>query len=306
MAGGPYRRDNMHNQQAIGIDLGGTRVKGVVVDTTGQILHQQYTNIENNNWKQAIETTVAKLRVFVTGSPLIGISAPGIPSAQNNCIQFMPGRLQGLEGMIWSDVFGTPTWVANDAIAAMAAEAKFGTATGVQHAIMLTLGTGVGGAILIDGKIYTGAFQKGGHLGHISLDHAGEQDITGTPGSLEDAVGNCTIAKRSEGRYQYTHELLEDVVKGDQRADAIWDLSVRKLAIGIASLTNVLSPELVILGGGITEAGALLFDRLAAYMAQYEWRAGGHSTRIVKAMYGDMAGAIGAAGFAMMKQDIRN
>jgi glucokinase len=296
----------MHNQQAIGIDLGGTRVKGVVVDATGQILHQQYTNIENNNWKQAIETTVAKLRVFVTGSPLIGISAPGIPSAQNNCIQFMPGRLQGLEGMIWSDVFGTPTWVANDAIAAMAAEARFGTAIGVQHAIMLTLGTGVGGAILIDGKIYTGAFQKGGHLGHISLDHAGEQDITGTPGSLEDAIGNCTIAKRSEGRYQYTHELLEDVRKGDQAAMAIWDLSVKKLAIGIASLTNVLSPELVILGGGITEAGELLFEPLMQYMEQYEWRAGGHQARIVKATHGDMAGAIGAAGFAMMKQDIRN
>jgi glucokinase len=218
----------------------------------------------------------------------------------------MPGRLQGLEGMIWSDVFGTPTWVANDAIAAMAAEARFGTAKGIQHAIMLTLGTGVGGAILIDGKIYTGAFQKGGHLGHITLDHTGEQDITGIPGSLEDAIGNCTIAKRSEGRYQYTHELLEDVRNGDAAATAIWDLSIKKLAIGIASLTNVLSPELVILGGGITEAGQLLFDPLEQYMGQYEWRAGGHKTTIVKAIYGDMAGAIGAAGFAMMKQDISN
>lgn len=296
----------MHNSQAIGIDLGGTRVKGVVVDTSGTILHQQYTLIENDNWKQAIETTVAKLRVSVTGSPLIGISAPGIPSAQNHCIAFMPGRLQGLEGLVWSDVFGTPTWVANDAIAALAAEARFGTARSVKHAIMLTLGTGVGGAILIDGTIYTGAFQKGGHLGHITLDHSGEPDITGTPGSLEDAIGNCTISKRSEGKYQYTHELLEDVVSGDQHADAIWDLSVRKLAIGMASLTNVLSPELIILGGGITEAGALLFDRLAQYMAQYEWRAGGQSTRIVKAMFGDMAGAIGAAGFAMMKQNTIN
>lgn len=296
----------MLNQQAIGIDLGGTRVKGVVVDTAGTILHQEYTLIENGQWKQAIETTVSKLRLSVAGSPLIGISAPGIPSAKNDCIQFMPGRLQGLEGLIWSDVFGTPTWVANDAIAAMAAEARFGTAIGVQHAIMLTLGTGVGGAILIDGKIYTGAFQKGGHLGHITLDHRGEQDITGTPGSLEDAIGNCTIAQRSGGKYQYTHELLEDVRKEDPHAEAIWDLSVKKLAIGIASLTNVLSPELVILGGGITEAGALLFDRLEQYMCTYEWRAGGHKTRIVKAMYGDMAGAIGAAGFAMMKQDTQH
>lgn len=296
----------MYNQQAIGIDLGGTRVKGVVVDADGKVLQQQVNHIENDNWKQAIEKTVGHLRLSVTGSPLIGISAPGIPSEQNNCIQFMPGRLQGLEGTIWTDVFGTPTWVANDAIAAMAAEARFGIAKGIQHVIMLTLGTGVGGAILINGNIYTGAFQKGGHLGHISLDHAGEQDITGIPGSLEDAIGNCTIAKRSEGRYQYTHELLEDVRKGDKAAAEIWDLSVKKLAIGIASLTNVLSPQMVILGGGVTEAGTLLFDPLEKYMERYEWRAGGNKTKIVKAIYGDMAGAIGAAGFAMMKQDIRH
>lgn len=294
----------MLDQTAIGIDLGGTRVKGVTVNAQGDVLQHHYTNIIADQWKQAIHDTVDALRKNISGAHLIGISAPGIPSERNDCISYMPERLQGLEGLVWSEVFHTPTWVANDAIAAMAAEAKFGSAKGYKHAIMLTLGTGVGGAILIDGKIYNGAFQKAGHLGHITTDYNGKQDITGMPGSLEDAIGNCTIRERSNGKYNYTHELLEDVRNDDTHAKEIWLLSVRKLAVGIASLTNVLSPQRVILGGGITEAGELLFEPLEEYMQLYEWRAGGNRTEIVKAAYGDMAGAIGAAGFAMMKNEI--
>jgi glucokinase len=168
----------------------------------------------------------------------------------------------------------------------------------------MTLGTGVGGAILINGQLYQGAFQKAGHAGHISVDHEGDQDITGIPGSLEDAIGNCTIKKRSLGKYDFTHELLEDVKKGDHFAQWLWLSSVRKLSIAIASITNILSPEIIILGGGITEAGSLLFDPLQQFLSLYEWRAGGHKTTLVKAEFGDLSGAIGAAGFAMMQQEL--
>jgi glucokinase len=296
----------MNNLNAIGIDLGGTRVKGVVVDTEGVIFSQYYHSIVDNNWKQGILDTVKALESKSPGDHLIGISAPGIPSAENDRIDFMPGRLQGLEGFVWSELLHRPAHVVNDAVAAMAGEAKFGSAKGISHAIMLTLGTGVGGAILIDGKIYNGAFQKAGHMGHISVNYAGDPDITGMPGSLEDAIGNCTIAQRSSGKYQYTHELLEDVQKGDVFANQIWQLSIQKLAIGIASLTNVLSPERVILGGGITEAADLLFVPLEEYLSRYEWRAGGRRAELVRASFGDMAGALGAAGFAMMKNEIRS
>ncbi len=85
---------------------------------------------------------------------------------------------------------------------------------------------------------------------------------------------------------------------GDEDAKEVWLKSVRQLAIGLASVANILSPEMIILGGGITEAGPDLFDPLNEYMNQYEWRPGGNKTEIVKAIYGDMAGAIGAACFA--------
>ena len=169
---------------------------------------------------------------------------------------------------------------------------------------MLTLGTGVGGAILVNRQIYQGNFQKAGHAGHMSVNHDGEQDITGMPGSLEDAIGNCTIQKRSLGRYNDTHELLYNFEKGDHFARWLWLDSVRKLSIGIASITNILSPEMIILGGGITEAGPNLFDPLNQFLSLYEWRAGGNKTQLVKAEFGDLSGAIGAASFAMMQQDL--
>jgi glucokinase len=164
---------------------------------------------------------------------------------------------------------------------------------------MLTLGTGVGGAILIDGKPYQGAFNKAGHLGHMVIDSDGPQDITGIPGSLEDAIGNCTIKARSLGRFSTTQQLIEAYKKGDIFATEVWLTSVKKLAIGLASLTNILSPEMIILGGGITEAGNDLFQPLGEFMAFMNGGPAGIKLKLSQHEYGDLAGAVGAACFAM-------
>lgn len=286
----------------IGIDLGGTRIKAVAIDETGNILHQHYQATNDGDdtiWKNAIAVAVREIQ-DKTGNTdtLIGISAPGLPNANNSAIAYMPGRLQGLENFIWTDFLKSETFVLNDAISAMMAEARFGAAKNKKNVVMLTLGTGVGGAILIDGTPYQGSFNKAGHIGHMVIDSEGEADCIGMPGSLEDAIGNCTILKRTSGKFSSTHELLEAFRKGDSFAAEIWLTSVKKLAIGIATLTNILSPEMIILGGGITEAGNDLFEPLEKHMSNYEWRAGGNQTEIVKAEYGDLAGAVGAACFA--------
>ncbi len=286
----------------IGIDLGGTRIKAVAIDEQGNILHQHYqpTNDGNDSiWKNAIVTAVREIQSKIESfDTLIGISAPGLPNANNSAIAYMPGRLQGLENFSWTEFLKTRTFVLNDAISAMMAEARFGAAKNKKNIVMLTLGTGVGGAILIDGKPYQGSFNKAGHIGHMVIDSEGDPDVIGMPGSLEDAIGNCSIVKRTSGKFTFTHELLEAFRKGDSFAAEIWLTSVKKLAIGIATLTNILSPEMIILGGGITEAGNDLFEPLEKYMSNYEWRIGGNQTEIVKAQYGDLAGAVGAACFA--------
>lgn len=289
----------------IGIDLGGTRIKGVLLDSQRNVLEQLYTPTNDDElagWRDAVLECVNSLQSKAGTQQLpVGISAPGLPNATNTSIAFMPGRLQGLENFDWSTFLKHPAFVLNDAVAALLAEARLGAAAGKMNVAMLTLGTGVGGAILVNGQPYQGAFNKAGHIGHMVIDDEGEPDVTGMPGSLEDAIGNVTIAKRSEGRFSSTHELLDACKNDDVFAKEVWLKSVRKLAIGLASVTNILSPETIVLGGGITEAGEALFHPLEEYMGLYEWRAGGNRVNIVKAHFGDMAGAIGAACFAMEK-----
>jgi glucokinase len=311
MAAGVLQKGNNRIQimkTAIGIDLGGTRIKAVVIDAAGNVLHELYQPTYDGDdkiWKNSIISAITELQNKVKNKPsVIGVSAPGLPNESNSAIAFMPGRLQGLESFDWSVFLQINTWVLNDAVAALMAEVRLGAARHKKNVVLLTLGTGVGGAIFIDGKPYQGNFQKAGHIGHITLNSDGNPDVTGMPGSLEDAIGNCTMQKRSSGKFQDTYELLEAYRKGDHFATWVWLTSVRNLAIGIASITNVLSPECIIVGGGITEAGSDLFEPLESFLSMCEWRAGNNKTIILKAQFGDMAGAIGAACFALTKDDL--
>jgi glucokinase len=297
---------NMKNNITIGIDLGGTRIKALAIDTNGNVLHENYQPTNDGDdkvWKNAIAAAVKELQnILQTEKINVGLSAPGLPNDDNTAIACMPGRMQGLENFNWKNFLHQPAYVLNDAVAAMMGEAKFGAARNRKNVVMLTLGTGVGGAILIDGKPYQGSFNKAGHIGHMVINDEGDPDVTGMPGSLEECIGNYTVEKRSKGKFTSTHEMLDAYKSGDAFAKEVWLKSVKHLAVGLASVTNILSPEVIVLGGGITQAGNDLFEPLNEYMNKFEWRPGGKGVEIVKAIYGDMAGAIGAACFAMSKQ----
>ncbi len=289
--------------KSIGIDIGGTRIKAVLIDKDGNILYHCYRPTDDNadmSWRQTVIDIAREIKTkFDEKELVLGISAPGLPNENNTAIAYMPGRMQGLENFNWQASLKIPACVLNDAVAAMVAEAWFGAARKKNNAVMVTLGTGVGGAILIDGKPYQGAFNKAGHIGHMVIDDEGDPDVTGMPGSLEECIGECTIVKRTGGKFSSTREMIDAMKNGDEYAKNTWLKSVRQLAIGLSSITNVLSPETIVLGGGITEAGPELFDPLNDYMAKYEWRTGGKKTEIVKAIFGDLAGAVGAAFYAM-------
>lgn len=286
---------------AIGIDLGGTRIKGVLLDTrTGVVIQQRITPTndgEKDAWQTGVAKTVRALQAATTEPILgVGLAAPGLPTADNTAINYMPGRLQGLEGFDWSAFLSQPVKVLNDAHAALLAEARHGVAKGAKHVLMLTLGTGVGGGLLLNGQLYQGFMQRAGHVGHITLNADSDQaGITNTPGSLEDAIGNTTVARRSYGRYQNTHELIDAYRQGEPLATLVWLTSIRRLAVAIASLTNAFSPERVVLGGGITQANDALFVPLQTFMDLFEWQPGGEKTMICKAHFAEWAGAIGAA-----------
>ena len=285
---------------AIGIDLGGTRIKGVALHNHEVISHVYEPTGEGEAFKQNMLKVLTHLKKQLSSDEVVvGISAPGIPNESNTAIAVMPGRLPGLEGFLWSDFFQTPAWVLNDAVCALVAEARMGVAKDYKNAVMLTLGTGVGGAILIDGKPYQGSFNKAGHWGHTTVDFDGVADVTNMPGSIEEAIGNVSVERRSMGQFKSTQDLLDALEEDDPFAHWVWLSSVQKLALTISSISNVLSPELVILGGGIAEVGEWLFTPLKRFMDIYEWKPGGQGVRVVKAKFSDLAGAIGAACFAL-------
>jgi glucokinase len=290
----------------IGLDLGGTNVKGLVIDSKGEVVKQHYIATQDTGdgtWRQNVREMVESLKTDLN-QPItaIGLSAPGLPNEQNSCISFMPNRLAGIENFVWSDFLGHNTYVLNDAHAALMAEAAFGVAKNKKNVILLTLGTGVGGGLLINGELYQGLGQMAGHLGHTCINaNDDEPNIVGMAGSLEYAVGNYSVKKRSFGHFESTWDLVEAHKKGNYWATHVWLDSVRKLSLAIASFVNALSPEMVVLAGGITLAEESLFEPLAQFMSIFEWRAGGKQTPIVQAHFGDMAGAMGAAGFALKK-----
>ena len=293
-------------KQAIGIDLGGTRVKAILVDENGKILIEKIvaTDDKDGQWKHSVKTVLNLISNDLDHKDfVVGLSAPGIPNQNNSCIQFMPERLLGIENFNWSDFLQAPVLVVNDAIAALSAEAIFGAAKNCQNAVMITIGTGVGGALLINGKIHQGAFQKAGHIGHMSVNENGDPDICGMPGSLEEAIGNYSIEKRSNGLFKSTADLIAAIEMNDENAQKIWLKSVRSLAIAIASIGNILSPEKIILGGGITKAGILLTNPLKEFLSSFEWKAGGNGMDIEIAQFGEQSGALGAAAFALSAKE---
>ena len=285
---------------AVGIDLGGTQIKGVVISEEGEILRREVraTNADGGEWPETIRALADEL-----GRELpAGLSAPGLAARDRRSIAFLPGRLHGLEGLDWTRFLGRDALVpvTNDAHASLLGEVWLGAARGLRDAILLTLGTGVGGAILSDGKLLRGHLGRAGHLGHISLDVHGPPSIVGTPGALECAIGNYNIRERTGGRFDTTHALIAAHRRGDEFAREVWLRSIRALACAIASFVNILDPEAVIIGGGIAQAGDALFEPLREELAKIEWRPAGHAARLIPAALGEWAGAIGAAREALL------
>ncbi|MDP6539769.1 MAG: ROK family protein [Planctomycetota bacterium] len=295
---------------AIGIDLGGTNIKAAAVDTAGSLLGARTVATEDRDdgtnparWSHALLGLIGDLERAGSGSAeAIGLAAPGLAAADRRSIAHMPGRLEGLEGLDWTHALQTPrpVTVLNDAHAALVGEAWTGAAAGLDHAVLFTLGTGVGGACLADGRLLEGAGGRAGHWGHLCLDPGGEPDITGMPGSLEDAVGECSLERRSEGRFRTTRELVTAAAAGDEGARAVWERSVRSLACAVASAINVLDPQAVILGGGAARAGAALFELLEAELDAIEWRPLDRRVPVLPAQLGPLAGAVGAARHATL------
>lgn len=288
---------------SIGIDIGGTTIKAVAVQTDGEMLRKvsRPTNDQQDSLADWVEHAREVIAEFEgeTGSPAmaVGLCAPGIADPNHRWISWLPQRLRGIEGFDWTKALEreTPVPVVNDAHSAMLGEIWVGSVAGKNNVVLLTLGTGVGGAILSDGKLLNGGIGRAGHFGHLCLDIDGPPSIAGMPGAVEVMIGNATVKDRSQGRFASTRELVAAYEAGNAEAANIWLRSVRALGCAVASIINIIDPEVVVLTGGITTAGNSLMSPLQEVLDEVEWRPGGHQVPVVFGVLDQWAGALGAA-----------
>jgi glucokinase len=286
-----------------GIDLGGTNLKAVAVAADGALLQRLTRPTADGtaspaDWVQQVRAALDEFS-RLRGEPpaAVGVAAPGLAASDGRSIAHLPGKLAGLVGLDWTRALASasPVPVLNDGHAALLGEAWVGAARGYRHVVLFTLGTGVGGGVLADGRLLRGAIGRAGHLGHLSLNPEGAPSIVGMPGAIETMIGDCTLATRSGGRFSRTEDLVAAHRAGDGDATRIWHQSLRALGCAIGSCINLFDPEIVVLGGGMVRAGDALFAPLAREMDRVEWRPGGHRVPVVPAALGEWAGAIGAA-----------
>src|SRR6185436_1798458 len=196
---------------SIGVDLGGTNIKIVVISNDGNMLEYLTCDTADaeGSWAGTIKYHLELIQKRRGSSPChIGLAAPGLAAKDGRSIAYMQGRLQGLQGFVWQDFLASssPVVVLNDAHAALLGEVWQGAAKGYRNVILLTLGTGVGGAVLIEGRLIKGEIGRAGHLGHTSVNSDGEPDIVRTPGSLEEMIGNYNLKQRSAGKFEATRQ----------------------------------------------------------------------------------------------------
>jgi glucokinase len=282
---------------ALGLDVGATRIKAVIVENDGTILDQIVLSTQQQGWTDQIADLINEVLPMCGPALEIGVCTPGLATRSGDAIWDCGGKIPGLQGLNWQKHFGweRPIPVMNDAQAALFGESWLGAATGRRNVALFTLGTGVGGAAMVDGKLLHGALGRAGHFGHISINPDPRQSVLNAPGSLEDAFGTMTLERRSNGKFQDMQDLIRAAHNGNVFAADILDRATADLARGIVSIINVLDPELILLGGGIAAAGETLLAAVRPKLDLWEWRPDGLKVELEIAGLGDWAGAFGAA-----------
>lgn len=312
----------------VGVDLGGTNiVVGAVPMEGGEVrgLHSQPTQAQRgakfvvDRMVEMVETTIANVLREEGGTREqfagVGIGSPGPLDRASGVVINTPNlgwRNFPLRDLI-SNALHLPATLDNDANCATYGEWWLGAGRGVDTLVGLTLGTGIGGGIVLNGEIYHGVSDAAGEIGHMTIDSTGRKCNCGNYGCLEAYASGPAIALRAvEGIEAGVDTILGDlvagklesitaatvydaVVKGDAYATEVMRDTARFLGTGIANIINILNPGMVVISGGVTRAGEHLFEPLRAEVRRRAFKSAEENCRIVAAEMPDRAGLVGAA-----------
>jgi glucokinase len=309
--------------RVIGIDAGGTKLLGGVVDGSLAVrerVHRFWRGGERDEVLDVMVQAVEEARAAAPEVTAVGFGIPSVVATATGTSEYsvhLP-----LEGVPFREVMaerlGLPVWVDNDANLALLAESRVGAARGARHAVMLTLGTGIGGGLLLDGRLYRGARGGGAELGHMVVDVDGPPCQGGCPnrGCLESLASGSAIGREGAaaaarspdsalGRAladerEITGGLVTEVAHdGDPAAVEVLAAVGRKLGAGLASLVNAFQPEVVVIGGGAVAAGELLLGPAREVVMETALPPLRREVRIVAAELAEEAGLVGAGILAL-------
>ena len=317
---------------AIGIDLGGTDIKGGLVSEDGSILQTYIKSTEAHLGGRKVVDRIGDLIQEILDSDAmkghqdqlqgIGIGSPGLVDQENGAIT-RPVNIPDWDYWInvrevFQERFGLFTWADNDANVGALGEALFGKGKGQKVVLVLTLGTGVGGGIVVNGEVYHGAKGFAGELGHIMVNPSGPVCGCGNEGCLETYASASAIAKYAQERIRVEHipSILKDMAKennGKVTSKMVYDAALKNdevametvaragkyLGIGIATFTVAFNPSIVCIGGGASKMGDLLLDYARAELPKRVFFHSHFPTPITQAALGNEAGLVGAAGLAL-------
>ena len=311
---------------AIGVDVGGTKVLGGVVDENGKVLARARRDTPRQggaDLTQAIADVAAELRAGFE-IVAVGISAAGFVSSDRKTMLATP-NIAGWNGVNLDAALGTliglPLVIENDANAAAWGEARFGAGVDENHLVLLTIGTGIGGGVVLDGQLYRGAFGIAAEFGHMRVVPEGHLCGCGARGCFEQyASGNALLRHAREaisGSPEMARNLLsrgdgtvagltgkhitQAAREGDAVALAAFNTTAQWLGAGIASLAVILDPACVIIGGGVIDAGEILLTPTRVAVERYMPFSEKHpSPKIIAAQLGNEAGLVGVADLARL------
>ncbi|MFA5918677.1 MAG: ROK family glucokinase [Candidatus Nanopelagicaceae bacterium] len=310
---------------SIGIDVGGTKVLGGVVDESGNVLAHARRDTPRQGGAEltrAIADVALELLREFAGVESVGISAAGFVSSDRKTILATP-NIAGWNGVNLdaelSSLIGLPLVIENDANAAAWGEARFGAGVDEDHIMMLTIGTGIGGGLVVHGELYRGAFGIAAEFGHVRVVPEGLLCGCGARGCFEQYASGNALLRHAREAISASAELARNLLslgdgtvagltgqhiteaarRGDAVALAAFNTTAQWLGAGIASLSVVLDPACVIIGGGVVDAGEILLEPTRVAVERYMPFAGKHpSPRIIAARLGNEAGLVGVADLA--------
>ena len=304
-------------RKAIGIDFGGTTIKSAVVQDgkllqSGEIIDTQL-HVTSQSLIDEMLRVVGDLRKMHPEVAAIGVGLPGFIDSVNGVVHSLT-NVAGWQEVplraILSERTGLPAIIENDAKAMAYGEWKYGAARNGRHVICITLGTGVGGALILDGRLFRGAQLAAGEIGHSTIDFRGTPGPYGNPGDLEGFVGNHRIAARAVAAYRAAgrdvspeectpRDLEQAALRGDPIALQLWDQLGVELGCALSNAIWLLNPDVIVIGGGVAKAGNLLFAPVQRTIRERTIGLIHQDLRVVPAMLGNEAGIIGNACLAL-------